>query len=849
MTGGRKQAEAGAGEGERYVIPLRDATLDDLELVGGKNASLGEMLRELAGAGALEGDRSGEPAAEGEDRTQGTSAGVRVADGFATTVAAFRLHLDEAGLANRIYDQLDGLDVDDTDALAETGASIRRQVVEAELPEAVSAAIGQAYAQLCREVGREAVDVAVRSSATAEDLPSASFAGQQETYLNVSGERDLLAAVRRCMASLFTDRAIVYRSHHEIPHRDVGLSVGVQRMVRSDLACAGVIFTLDTESGFRDVVLVTGAWGLGETVVQGRVNPDELMVHKPTARAGFRSIIRRELGDKRLKLVYAEGGSKPVREVRVSRADRARFILDDAEVMQLARWAMAIEDHYSERAGKPVPMDLEWAKDGQTGELFVLQARPETVHAQQPTGHVDVFKLRERGKVLVKGKAVGNRIGAGRARVVRSVERLDRIESGDVIVAEMTDPDWEPVLKRAAAVVTNHGGRTCHAAIVSRELGLPCIVGAGTATEDIEDGADVTVSCAEGDAGFVYEGRLEYDKTEIDPSDLPEPRVPLMLNVANPDGAFNLGWLPSAGVGLMRLEFVITNWIGVHPMALVHPEGVESARERRAIEARTEGYDDPRSYFVERLALGIAPIAAAFYPRPVIVRFSDFKTNEYAGLLGGSAFEPEEANPMIGFRGASRYYDDAYSEGFGLECAAIHKVRDEMGLTNVKVMVPFCRTLREAERVLEAMALHGLERGDIEGGSGVPKAGGDAATEDADRLEVWMMCEIPSNALLAGDFARLFDGFSIGSNDLTQLTLGVDRDSELLAHLFDESDAAVKALIAITVEKAHAAGRRVGICGEAPSNSADFAAWLADIGIDSISLSADALPGVAKRLA
>jgi pyruvate,water dikinase len=661
-------------------------------------------------------------------------------------------------------------------------------------------------------------------------LPSASFAGQHESFLNIRGLAALDAAVRSCFASLFTDRAIVYRAQHGFAYRDVALSVGVQKMVRSDLASGGVIFTLDTETGFRDVVLVTGAWGLAETVVQGRVRPDEFWVHKPTLRAGFRSIIRRERGNKLMKLVYAEGGTKGVREVRVSAADRLRLILSDDEVLQLARWAVLIEDHYSARAGHPMPMDIEWAKDGRLGQLYIVQARPETAHAQVTSAMIALYHLRERGPVLVRGKSVGAKIATGRARVIQSPGELHHFRPGEVLVAPMTDPDWEPVLRQAAAVVTDEGGRTCHAAIVSRELGTPCVVGTGRGTEAIPAGAEVTVSCAEGEDGKVYAGRLPFDREDIDPTTLPVPPVPLMLNVADPERAFQLSQLPSAGVGLARIEFVVSSWIGIHPMALVHPERVTDAAAVAAIKRRIAGFDSPPEFFVDRLASGIGQIAAAFHPRPVIVRFSDFKTNEYAGLLGGADFEPVEANPMIGFRGASRYYDDRYREGFALECTAVRRVREAMGLTNVKVMVPFCRTLEEGRKVLAELERNGLCRG-------------------RDGLEVYVMCEIPNNVVLAEEFAELFDGFSIGSNDLTQLALGVDRDSELLAHLFDERDPGVKRLIRMVVESAHRKERKVGICGQAPSDFPDFAEYLVSIGIDSISLNADSLVTVARRLA
>ena len=786
-----------------FVLPLAEITLADLPRVGGKNASLGEMI------GAL------------------SQSGVRVPDGFALTVDAFHAHLRDAGLEAVVQSTLERLDPRDVAALADAGARIRRLVAEAPLPKAVAEEAQAAYAALSRRFGEDETDVAVRSSATAEDLPTASFAGQQETFLNVRGASEFDAAIRRCMASLYTDRAIVYRHEQGLAPGNVALSVGVQKMVRSDQASAGVIFTLDTESGFRDVVLVTASFGLGELVVQGRVNPDEFWVHKPMLAAGFRAIVRRERGEKAAKLVY--GDLRAVKEVRVPREERIRFALGDDEVLELARWAVAVERHYSQRAGHPVPMDLEWAKDGRSGELFVVQARPETVHSRGGAPKIELFRLREAGRVLVSGKAVGSRVGAGPVRVIRNTSELVRFQPGEVLVAAMTDPDWEPVLARAAALVTDQGGRTCHAAIVSRELGLPCVVGTGKGTQVLRDGDVVTVSCAEGDEGRVYAGRVPVEREEIDPATLPVPRVPLMLNLANPDLAFLLAQLPSAGVGLLRIEFLVNHWIGIHPMALVHPERVDED-VRAEILRRTEGWPSPADHFVERMASGVGVIAAAFHPRPVIVRFSDFKTNEYAGLIGGKAFEPVEANPMLGFRGACRYTDARYREGFALECRAIRRVREEMGLQNVKLMIPFCRTLAEARRVLDEMAGHGLVRGER-------------------GLEVWVMCEIPNNVILAEEFAQLFDGFSIGSNDLTQLTLGVDRDSELLASLFDERDPGVLRMIEMVVERAHRAGRRVGICGQAPSDHPDLAVFLAKQGIDSISLVPDSLPRVARRLA
>ncbi len=790
----------------RAVIPFRELDIGSVPLVGGKNASLGELLRAL------------EPH------------GIRVPDGFAVTADAYRLHLTKAGLDDVIYAELDALDVRDVATLATVARRIRERIRTAQLPPEVEAAIIVAYRKLSRHYEEHETDVAVRSSATAEDLPTASFAGQQETYLNVRGRERLIQAVRDCMASLFTDRAIVYRSERGFSHRNVALSVGVQKMVRSDLAAAGVIFTLDTESGFRDVVIVTGAFGLGETVVQGRVNPDEFWIHKPTLAKGYASIIRREVGEKAVRLVYASGGNDAVVEERVSLDLRRRPVLADDELLTLAQWSVRIEQHYSQRAGRPTPMDIEWAKDGRSGQLYIVQARPETVHAQAGPPKFEIFRIRGKGTVLVQGKSVGTKIGMGRVRVAHSAAELSEFRQGEVLVAAMTDPDWEPVLRLAAAVVTDHGGRTCHAAIVSRELGIPCVVGTGNATATLVTGDEVTVSCAEGDEGKVYGGRVDFDRREIDPSSLPEPRVPVMLNVGNPEGAFLAGQLPSAGVGLLRIEFLVSAWIGIHPMALVHPERISDPSVIAEIKKRTVAFSSPTEFFVDRLAMGVAQIAAAFHPRPVIVRFSDFKTNEYAGLVGGSSFEPTEDNPMIGFRGASRYYDERYREGFALECQAIRRVRERMGLENVKVMIPFCRTLEEGRRVILELENNGLRRGQR-------------------GLEVYVMCEIPNNVILAEEFADLFDGFSIGSNDLTQLTLGVDRDSEILAPLFREDDPGVLRSIATVIERAHGKHRKVGLCGQAPSDHPDFAKFLADRAIDSISVTPDALPEVLRVLA
>jgi len=777
------------------IVWFDQCGLGDVDRVGGKNASLGEMRRSL------------------------TPLGVRVPDGFATTADAYRSFLRDSRIDELIVELLEPLDVTEIDALQEAGRRIRGAILSAHLSEGLAAGIAQAYRKLEEEYG-EGCDVAVRSSATAEDLPEASFAGQQETYLNIRGERMLLDAVLRCFASLFTDRAIVYRTQHGFPHDQVALSVGVQMMVRSDLASAGVMFSLDTESGFRDVVLINGAYGLGESVVQGTVNPDEFYVFKPTLQEGFRPILQKTLGTKEFKLVYEEGGVRQVRSVPVPPRERGLFVLNDEEILTLGRWAIAVESHYSRLRGVPTPMDMEWAKDGVTGELFMLQARPETVHARQSGATVERHLLDETGEVLVTGRAVGERIGKGNARVIRSVKDLRELKAGEVLITEMTDPDWEPVMKLASAIVTDRGGRTCHAAIVSRELGIPAIVGTGVGTKALLGVKEVTVSCAEGEEGRVYRGLLESHVERTDPASIPKSRIQIMMNVGNPGQAFSLASTPNDGVGLARLEFIIASHIRIHPMALLHPDRVSSESERGEIERLTAGYELPADYFVDRLAQGVSMIAAAFWPREVIVRLSDFKTNEYAGLLGGAAFEPDEENPMIGFRGASRYYDDRYRDGFALECRAMRVVREEMGLTNLKLMVPFCRTLEEGRKVIREMASNGLVQGE-------------------NGLEIYMMCEVPSNVVLADRFAEIFDGFSIGSNDLTQLVLGVDRDSELIAHLFDERDPAVMEMIGQVIGAARRAGRKIGICGQAPSDYPEFARFLVGQGIDSISLNPD----------
>jgi len=782
---------------ETFIRWFGEIGIADIPLVGGKNASLGEMYRELA------------------------VAGVRVPNGFAVTADGYRHFVSAAHLDERLRSILADLNLDDVDELRRRGLEARQAILAASLPADLERAIVDAY-DLLHDHAPGPVDVAVRSSATAEDLPEASFAGQQETYLNVQGAPALLEACKRSFASLFTDRAISYRARHGFAEGTVALSIGIQRMVRSDLGAAGVMFSLDTETGFRDVVLINASYGLGESVVQGTVTPDEYYVFKPTLKLGFRPILRKNAGTKEFKVVYDVGGGKGVKSVPVPPAERAHFALTDDEVLTLARWACIVEEHYSARHGRPTPMDMEWAKDGRTGELFMLQARPETVHSQRQVGMVETFTIRERSHIVVSGRAVGTRIAQGVVRVIRSAQQLEQLRPGEVLVTDKTDPDWEPIMKRAAAIVTNRGGRTCHAAIVSREIGLPAVVGAEGATEVLHDGQSVTVSCAEGDTGFVYDGALAFDVDKIDVAGLPRPGTRIMMNVGNPDEAFALSFIPNDGVGLVREEFIIGTHIGIHPMALVEYGQLDDAALKAAIDERTAGYDDKAQFFVDKLAEGVGTIAAAFHPKDVIVRFSDFKTNEYANLIGGRRYEPLEENPMLGFRGASRYYDARFRAAFGLECRAMKKVREEMGLTNVKLMVPFCRTADEGRRVLAEMERHGLRRGDR-------------------GLELYVMCEIPSNVICADAFAEVFDGFSIGSNDLTQLVLGVDRDSAIVAHLFDERDPAVMTMIASVIRAAKARGRKIGICGQAPSDYPDFARFLMEQGIDSISLNADAV--------
>ncbi len=769
-----------------YTVPLSRLRMTDVESVGGKNASLGEMIGSLA------------------------DAGVRVPDGFATTAQAYRDFLAQDGLVSRIAGELEGLDVDDVARLAAAGSRIRGWILGTPFQPGLEREVLAATASL----GNGTSAVAVRSSATAEDLPGASFAGQQETILNVRGPESVLAAMHQVYASLYNDRAISYRVHQGFDHAQVAISVGVQHMVRSDVGASGVMFTLDTESGFRDAVFITASWGLGEMVVQGAVNPDEFYVYKPALRAGRAAVIRRNLGSKASRMVYAAdpGPGRWVEIVEVPAADRARFCIGDEDVHELARQALVIEDHYG------CPMDIEWGKDGETGAIYVLQARPETVQSRAGRT-IQRYTLKQRSRTLSRGRAIGQRIGAGPARVVSGAREMSRVQPGDVLVSDMTDPDWEPVMKRAAAIVTNRGGRTCHAAIIARELGIPAVVGCGDATETIRDGEPVTVSCAEGDTGVVYEGRLDFEQQRIELDALPPSPVRIMMNVGNPDRAFDFASIPNHGVGLARLEFIINRMIGVHPRALLEFKTLEPG-VREQVLRQMAGYGDPVEFFVAKLAEGIASIAAAFAPQPVIVRLSDFKSNEYANLIGGRQYEPHEENPMLGFRGASRYTDPAFSPCFELECRAIRRVREDTGLANVQVMVPFVRTVDEGRRVVELLARHGLERG-------------------KDGLKVILMCELPTNALLAREFLEHFDGMSIGSNDMTQLALGLDRDSAIIAPLFDERDPAVKALLAMAIRACKDAGKYIGICGQGPSDHPDLARWLVDQGIDSLSLNPD----------
>ncbi len=783
----------------KYVRFFEEVGIDDVPIVGGKNASLGEMYRELS------------------------DQGVRIPNGFATTADAYRDMLKASGAWERLHEALDDLDPDDVTDLAKRAKSCREIVYGAGLPEQLASEILAGYRTLQDEYG-ESLTLAVRSSATAEDLPTASFAGQQETYLNVHGEASLLDACRRCFASLFTDRAIHYRVDQGFDHFKVALSIGVMKMVRSDLSASGVFFSLDTESGFRDVVFITGAYGLGENVVQGAVDPDEFYVHKPTFEQGHRAVLRRMIGDKAVKMIYVEGSTREtVRNIPTPKADRARFCIDDPDVLELADFAIKIERHYGR------PMDMEWAKDGIDGKIYIVQARPETVASQRKATTLDSYSLEGEGEVVAEGRAVGEKIASGRARLIKNPEQLSEFQAGDVLVADITTPDWEPVMQIASAIVTNRGGRTCHAAIISRELGLPAVVGTHDGTALVPDGEMVTVSCAEGDTGRIYHGEVPFSVEHTEVGDMERPKTEVMVNLGNPDLAFKTSFLPNDGVGLARMEFIVGEYIRAHPLALLHPDRVADPDERAEIERLTYAYSDGASFFVERLSEGIGTIAAAFWPKPVVVRMSDFKTNEYASLLGGAAFEADEENPMIGFRGASRYAHPAYEEGFALECQAMKRVRDDMGLTNVVLMIPFVRRVAEAEKVLAKMAAFGLERG-------------------VDGLKVYAMCEIPNNVLLIDRFAELFDGFSIGSNDLTQLTLGVDRDSDIVAFDYDERDEGVKEMIKLAVEGCRRNDIHSGLCGQAPSDYPDMAEYLVELGIESISLNPDTVIKTTERI-
>ncbi|SFU30882.1 phosphoenolpyruvate synthase [Halomonas korlensis] len=780
---------------DNYILWFDQLGMNDVDRVGGKNASLGEMISNLAGAG------------------------VTVPGGFATTAHAYREFLSHEGLNERINQTLATLDVDDTNALAKAGTQIRQWIIDTPLPPTFERYLRSAYETLTSQ--HPDMKAAVRSSATAEDLPDASFAGQQETFLNIEGFDNIKRAVHEVFASLFNDRAISYRVHRGYAHENVALSAGVQKMVRSETGASGVMFTLDTESGYRDAVFVTASWGLGETVVQGAVNPDEFYVHKPTLAAGRPAVLRRNLGSKLIKMIYTDDTSagKSVATVDVPLADRGRFCLNDEQIMALARQAVTIEQHYGR------PMDIEWALDGDDGELYIVQARPETVVSQQEGGKLERFQLKEKGRTLVTGRAIGQRIGRGAVKIVFSPDDMDKVKAGDVLVTDMTDPDWEPIMKRASAIVTNRGGRTCHAAIIARELGIPAVVGCGDATQMLADGRDVTVSCAEGDMGHVYDGLLEFDRRVTSVDAMPEIPFKIMMNVGNPDRAFGFAGLPNAGVGLARLEFIINRMIGVHPKALLEYDTLP-ADLQQTIDLRTAGYADPVSFYVDKLVEGISTLAASFHPQPVIVRLSDFKSNEYENLIGGKLYEPGEENPMLGFRGASRYISESFRPCFELECRALKYVREEMGLDNIQIMVPFVRTTDEAREVVDLLADNGLARG---------------GSSDPQGLKVIMMCELPANALLADEFLEYFDGFSIGSNDLTQLTLGLDRDSGIVAHLFDERNPAVKKLLSMAIQACKAKGKYVGICGQGPSDHPELAKWLMEQGIDSVSLNPDAV--------
>lgn len=781
-----------------FILWFDELRIEDVPKVGGKNASLGEMYQTLG------------------------KKGVRVPNGFAVTAYAYHYILEKAGVKAEIKKALHGLNTHNVTDLARRGAKVREIILATPFPPELAEEIKTAYLKLSKQYKTSNVDVAVRSSATAEDLPDASFAGQQETYLNISGPSQLIEACHRCFASLFTNRAISYREDKHFDHFSIGLSIAVQKMVRSDLASSGVMFSIDTETGFRDAVIIDSAYGLGENVVQGAVTPDEFYVFKPTLKQGKRPILSKKLGAKSIKMIYATEGVRPVKNIKTPEEDRRRFSLTDDEVLELARWACIIEDHYSAKIGHFKPMDMEWAKDGKTGELYIVQARPETVQSQRDLSVLENYELKGSGKVLVTGAPVGEKIGVGKANIIKSAHEISRFKKGEVLVTDITDPDWEPIMKIASAIVTNRGGRTCHAAIVSRELGIPCVVGTRNATAVIKTGQDITVSCSEGETGKVYAGKLPFVIKKVNLKNLKRPKTKMMMNLGSPDEAFSASFIPNDGVGLAREEFIIMSYIKIHPLALLNYKKLNNPEVKKQIDELTYGYKDKAQYFVDKLAQGVAMLGAAFYPKDVIVRLSDFKSNEYANLIGGQAYEPKEENPMIGWRGASRYYDVHYRDAFALECQALKKVREEMGLTNVKIMIPFCRTIEEGKNVQAEMAKAGLVRG---------KNG----------LEIYVMCEIPSNVILADEFSKIFDGFSIGSNDLTQLTLGVDRDSQLVAHVYSERNQAVKDLISSVIKSAKKNKRKIGICGQAPSDFPDFARFLVGEGIDSLSLTPDSL--------
>ena len=782
---------------KEFILWFQDVVIEDVPVVGGKNASLGEMYRELG------------------------KKGVSIPNGFAITAYAYNYFLSKSGADAKIKKALSNLSVKNLKSLNEVGNEVRHIILNAEFPYELKKIINENYDKLCRQYGKN-IDVAVRSSATAEDLPDASFAGQQESYLNIRGHEQLIDACKKCFASLFTDRAISYRADKKFDHFKIGLSIGVQKMVRSDKASSGVMFTIDTESGFKDVVFLTAGYGLGENIVQGKINPDEYYIFKPTLKKGFKSILSKKIGSKAYKLIYDAHGNKTTKNVPVDAEDRLKYVLKDDEILKLAEWGCIIEDHYSAKAGKTKPMDIEWAKDGVTGKLFIVQARPETVQSQKNKNIYRKYALTQKGKLLAEGSSVGSLIGTGKVNIIKDVHDIGKFKKGQILVTEMTDPDWEPIMKIASGIVTNRGGRTCHAAIVSRELGIPCIVGTIDGTGKLKENQDVTIDCSQGEKGYVYQGILKFKVEEFNLDKLQKTRTKIMMNLGNPEEAYELSFIPNEGVGLAREEFIINSYIKIHPMALLDFNTLKDKRVKDEIDEMTADYKVKSDYFVDKLAEGVATLAAAFYPKDVILRFSDFKTNEYANLIGGKDYEPKEENPMIGWRGASRYYDPKYKKAFALECKAILKVRNLMGLTNLKVMIPFCRTVEEGKAVINEMKLNGLKQGEND-------------------LQVYVMCEIPSNVILGDEFSKIFDGFSIGSNDLTQLTLGLDRDSEIIAKIGNEKNEAVKRLISMIIKTAKQYNRKIGICGDAPSTFEDFAQFLVQEGIDSISLSPDAV--------